>query len=91
MSKSIQGKFLNGAAHPLKPVAGREGQRVIITFVEEASPISPVPFPPTNGDEGPDEWDKLIASSSIDAGIPDFAEEHDHYIHGTPKKKNRRT
>jgi hypothetical protein len=90
MSKSVQGLFHNGAAHPLQPVAGREGQRVIITFVEETSPSSPPALPDRNGDEEPDEWDQLIDSCSVDTGIADFAEEHDHYIHGTPKKKRRR-
>jgi hypothetical protein len=33
-----------------------------------------------------DTWDSLdIESISVDTGIKDFAENHDHYLYGTPK------
>jgi len=32
---SIRGRFHNGSAQPLEPVEGREGQPVIITFLED--------------------------------------------------------
>jgi hypothetical protein len=33
-----------------------------------------------------DTWDSLdIESISVDTGIEDFAENHDHYLYGTPK------
>ena len=28
----------------------------------------------------------FIADHAVDTGIPDLAEEHDHYIYGTPKR-----
>jgi hypothetical protein len=31
-----------------------------------------------------------IAEHAINTGITDLAEEHDHYIYGTPKKKKSR-
>jgi len=35
----------------------------------------------------PDPWDNLdIEEISIDTGIKDFAQNHDYYLYGTPKK-----
>ena len=33
---------------------------------------------------------KLIDACQIDTGIADFAQQHDHYLHGTPKKEQAR-
>jgi predicted DNA-binding antitoxin AbrB/MazE fold protein len=36
-------------------------------------------------------WDaltQLLADCAIDAGIPDLAEQHDHYLYGLPKTLN---
>ena len=37
------------------------------------------------------DWDKLsqiLDECQIETGITDLAEQHDHYIHGTPKREN---
>lgn len=34
-----------------------------------------------------DEWDSIIQDCQIDIGIKDLAYQHDHYIHGTPKRE----
>jgi hypothetical protein len=34
-----------------------------------------------------DEWDLIIQECQIDTGITDLAYQHDHYIHGTPKRE----
>lgn len=35
-----------------------------------------------------DTWDNLnIDEIAVDTGIEDFAENHDHYLYGTPKRK----
>ncbi|MGI0479340.1 hypothetical protein ACN4EE_00975 [Geminocystis sp. CENA526] len=37
------------------------------------------------------DWDKLsqvLDECQIETGITDLAEQHDHYIHGTPKRAN---
>ncbi len=36
-----------------------------------------------------DEWDLIIQECQINTGITDLAYQHDHYIHGTPKKENK--
>ncbi|WP_204101845.1 MULTISPECIES: hypothetical protein [Spirulina sp. CCY15215] len=36
------------------------------------------------------DWDKLskfFDENAIETGIPDLAEQHDHYIHGCPKRE----
>lgn len=37
--------------------------------------------------EQPDPWDALnLEELSVDTGIEDFAENHDHYLYGTKKR-----
>ncbi len=78
---SIRGRFHNGSAQPLEPVEGREGQPVIITFLEDNLSQTAV------NEEA--EWAslrQLLEECKIDTGIPDLAHEHDHYLYGKPKK-----
>ncbi|MFM7717431.1 MAG: hypothetical protein ACKO7A_33410, partial [Microcystis sp.] len=35
-----------------------------------------------------DQFDQLIEKCTIDTGIVDLAHQHDHYIHGTPKRES---
>ena len=84
---SVKGEFQNGVATPVATVDGREGQAVIITFLEDVAVRQ-------NGGEHrgeEDGWEallKLIQDCQIATGIGDLAHEHDHYIHGTPKKND---
>jgi predicted DNA-binding antitoxin AbrB/MazE fold protein len=47
-----------------------------------------------NGDRSKgseDQWDalaQLLADCAIDTGIPGLASQHDHYLHGIPKRLN---
>ena len=34
------------------------------------------------------EFDDLLEECQISTGIKDLSEQHDHYIHGTPKREN---
>ena len=80
---SVKGTFQNGVAHPLGPVGEeREGQEVIITFVDERE------TPLCSTDDGA-EWDaltELLDECAVDVDIPDLAHQHDHYLYGKPKK-----
>lgn len=79
---SIKGKFQNGMARPLEPVEGRDGQTVIITFLEEPNARSEVP-----GEDSA--WNvllKLAEQCAVETGISDLAHQHDHYLYGKPKK-----
>jgi hypothetical protein len=76
---SVQGTFKDGVAHPAEAIEGHEGQRVIITFVEE--PKEPV----LASDEHWDALMHLIEASTMETGIEDLAHQHDHYLYGKPK------
>jgi predicted DNA-binding antitoxin AbrB/MazE fold protein len=78
---SIKGTFNNGVVHPLEAIAAREGQQVIITLVEQENPSEDL--------EGSDweELNQILADCQVDTGIEDLAHQHDHYIHGTPKRE----
>jgi hypothetical protein len=40
-----------------------------------------------NGEQLPTIWDKLLElAGTVDGLPPDLAENHDHYLYGTPKK-----
>lgn len=72
---------MRGGARSLDHIEGREGQVVIITFLDEtvATPLAP-----------PDDaaWTKLeqvIEEHTVATGVSDLAHQHDHYLHGKPK------
>ncbi|HEX8399275.1 MAG TPA: hypothetical protein VF644_17705 [Pyrinomonadaceae bacterium] len=79
---SVKGKFQNGVALPLEPVKeSREGQIVIITFLEEnGAEIL------TEKAKGVQSLEDLLAKCEVDTGISDLAEQHDYYLYGKPKK-----
>ncbi len=79
--QAIKGIIQNGVIHPNEPVTEREGQSVVILFVENTSPSTFM------NDETWDELDRLLEECQIDIGISDLAHQHDHYIHGTPKRE----
>jgi hypothetical protein len=88
---SVKGIIQDGVAQPNEPVKRREGQAVMITFLEENRVFDE----PTREEEWSEEdwreedWDRfeqIIEEYQMDTGIEDFAYQHDHYIHGTPKK-----
>ena len=75
---SVKGIFKNNVALPSEPVGNREGQKVIITFVEEEAPRE---VPPS---AKADDWEalvKLLKANAIDTGIEDLAHQHDHYLY----------
>ena len=80
---SVKGTFRNGVARPLEPVGeAREGQEVIITFVDDKQ------SPSSSADNGA-QWNaltELLDNSAIDIDVPDLAHEHDHYLYGKQKK-----
>lgn len=81
MMISVKGTFQNGVAQPIEAVSGREGQTVIITFLEDAAAV-----PASNDDSGWDQLMQIIEQNIVDAGIEDLAHQHDHYLYGKPKQ-----
>jgi hypothetical protein len=80
---SVKGIFRDGIAQPSEEVEGRDGQNVIITFLDESSGQTSMTEVDKQG------WDalaRLIAISEVETGIGDLAEEHDYYLYGKPKR-----
>jgi hypothetical protein len=71
---TYRGHVKNGQITLDEPVALPEGAEVHIEIVE-------------NGEPQPTIWDKLRALAGTVEGPEDWAENHDHYIHGTPKRQ----
>ena len=82
MMLSVKGIFEDGTARPSEPVDGREGQAVIITFLGEEAP----PSVTLDQAEGWQALEQLVENSAVETGISDLAEQHDHYLYGSPKQ-----
>jgi hypothetical protein len=74
---SVKGKIKNGVALPLEPVKEfQEGRNIIITFLDDETED----FTPKQTSKK--SLEDLIAECTVDAGISDLAEQHDHYLYG---------
>jgi predicted DNA-binding antitoxin AbrB/MazE fold protein len=79
---SVRGVFQNGVVRLIEPVKASDGQRVIITFLDEG-----VAKPELLVDEAAwDALERLIAECAVETGITDLAHQHDHYLYNKPKK-----
>jgi len=78
---SVEGIFQNGVVQLNQPVTGRDGQKVLIVFLpaENESPIA---------DSAWSDFAQLLQESQVKTGIHDFAHQHDHYLHGAPKRED---
>lgn len=78
--QTVRGYFENGVARLTEPISAHEGQPVLITFLEiERTAESP----------DANAWaslESLIEGCACETGISDLAHQHDHYLHGKPKK-----
>lgn len=82
----VKGTYRNGVIQPDEPITATEGQSVIITFVE-TEPKTEEDTAEATIEAGWEEFDRILEECQIETGIPDFAHQHDHYIHGTPKRE----
>ena len=84
---SIKGTFKNGIAYPNESIEEHEGESVMITFIE-SDQNTPSTDNSAWDSEDWEQFDQLIANCLVDTGIEDLAHQHDHYIHGTPKRES---
>ena len=76
---TLRGHIKNGAVVLDGPVDLPEGTDVEVDV-----------RPAAQTDEGPTLYERMKDVIGIAQGLPeDMSENHDHYIHGTPKKTNR--
>jgi hypothetical protein len=80
---SVKGTFQNGVAHPAESIAGRNGQAVIITFLEEGD----LPPKATANETAWDALQQLVENCTVETDISDLAHQHDHYLYGKPKQE----
>jgi hypothetical protein len=74
------GTFLNGVIVPDDPNGLVEGARVRISLPEPSQEGGPRTL-----------GERLMALSGLAKGLPpDMAEEHNHYIRGTPRRQPKR-
>lgn len=81
---AVKGIFEQGRARPIGKILGREGQSVIITFLDELAESENDVQVETEA-----AWQamtKLIEMCSVETGIPDLAHRHDDYLHHTPEE-----
>lgn len=80
---SVKSICHNGTIEVPEGYGQRDGQSVIVTFLEEEKQEEDI------ADEAFwTELDSIIQDCQISTGIEDLAANHDHYIHGTPKQYN---
>jgi hypothetical protein len=80
---TIKGRLKDGVVYPSEPVAGYDQEEVLITFLNEQIPLTDA------RDVQETDYDsltKLLEECQMDTGIEDLAHQHDHYLHGTPKR-----
>jgi hypothetical protein len=75
MARTISVIFDGEVLRPEEPLDLERNRRYEITIEEPAE----------DGSRKPGVLDDIL-DLAIDFGIPDFAEQHDHYLYGTPKR-----
>ena len=80
---TVKGLFQGGVARPIEPLEGRDGQPVIITFLEEDTATSL----PLEEDSAWEALVQLVDDCAVETGVADLAHQHDHYLYGKPKRK----
>ncbi|MCB8784811.1 hypothetical protein [Planktothrix agardhii] len=89
--QSIRGIFKDGVVHPSEQVSYGEFHPVIITFLDTPTTATTVGI---SSDESASGWDRLLSvieECQMETGIPDLADQHDHYLYGTPKHDDQGT
>jgi hypothetical protein len=79
MTMTVRGRISNGAVVLSEPVRLPDGTDVEV----EVRPVK-------DADGGPTLYDRFKDLIGTAEGLPeDMAENHDHYIHGTPKRDRK--
>ena len=87
MLLSVKGMFQNGVARPAEFVKGREGQPVVIIFLEEY-PVNSATREVRDEDVTWNTLAHLVEDCAVETGVVDLAHQHDHYLYGKAKKSD---
>lgn len=77
---SVEGTFQNGVVQINQSVTLRDGQKVLIVFLQEEKESLIL-------DSAWDDFAQLLKECQVNTGISDLAHQHDHYLYGTPKRE----
>jgi hypothetical protein len=77
---SVEGTFQNGVVQLNQPAVQRDGQKVLIVFLQEEgeSPIA---------DSAWGDFAQILEDCQVNTGMRDLAHQHDHYLYGTSKRE----
>lgn len=78
---TVKGTYRDGTVELSESIHRRDGQSVIVTFLEDSDEVEDV------DDLAWSELTDIIDDCKMSTGIKDLAAQHDHYIHGTPKRE----
>ena len=82
MTKALEAIYEQGVLRLKEPIALEDGAEVeVIVISREAATKEPA--------EILDDISRLVEECALDTGIPDLADQHDHYLYGKPKKEGR--
>ena len=91
--ETIRGFVRNGIVQPSSPIEGCEGRTVLITILDEWTPLRGDSPDESSGAKSEraraESWNglmNLIGENQVETGIKDLAHQHDHYVHGLLKK-----
>lgn len=84
---TFKGTLKNGLVYPSENITEQNGKSVIITLVESSSNIPSIDDSSWDSKDW-EQFDQLIQNCTIDTETEDLAHQHDHYIHGTPKRES---
>jgi predicted DNA-binding antitoxin AbrB/MazE fold protein len=79
--RSVEGILQNGVIQLNQPISGRDGQKVLIVFLQEKQE----PMIPNSAWK---DFAQILTQCQVSTGIPDLAHQHDYYLHGTPKRED---
>ena len=82
---TIKGRVKNGIVQPSESLKNYDAEDVLITFLNEQVKM---PIPATVRETDYDMLTQILKDAQMDTGISDLAHQHDHYIHGTPKRED---
>jgi hypothetical protein len=71
--------LLQEAIAKVKSLSESEQEKIALLIIENLKELE--------NNTAVDELGDLLARCQVSTGIPDLAEQHDHYIHGTPKRE----
>lgn len=82
---SVRGVYRNKVVRLPQPISARDGQDVIVVFLDEDTEAIPLVASPSADETDWAAFERLTEVHTVKTGISDLAHQHDHYLYGKPK------